>query len=318
MPRRQPEQHGPAKPRVSSPTTSRSRGSPPGSSQRGISPNTMRRARDRIPGQPQLREHPVDTVRTLADLVEEQHASCWRIERVTECRATRPTGSACRRPACRPPLPSRSISSCGCAISPDRLRRAQAAKERVAIVAGLAARQPPFDHRPVKRDDAAGQRQPGQQRRVVAVADERLGRPGEYRRIEQRQQLHAAIAAAHGDERGDRRDRPMRVGMPRRGSAGVPASIAALRSNTDVVVDRFEPERAKLGDAGLELVARKALAGATTATRSPGRSARGFRMLARRTSPSRRPRPGARRAPSTARRAAPDSGCGRGGEEIAP
>ena len=69
--------------------------------------------------------------------------------------------------------------ACGCAISPSRFGPAQTRCERVAIVAGRALRQPALEHRPVERDDAAARRQPREQGRVVAVADEGLRVPAD-------------------------------------------------------------------------------------------------------------------------------------------
>ena len=119
-------------------------------------------ARARSAAQPELRQHAVDAIRTLADFVEEQDAAirAGRTRRASP--ATPSAASACRRPAFLPLRPAFRISSRGCVISPAGSARQRQRAERVAIVPGLPARQPAFDHRPVKRHDAALKRQPGQ------------------------------------------------------------------------------------------------------------------------------------------------------------
>ena len=117
------------------------------------------------------------------------------------------------------------------------------------------------------------QRQPGQDRGVVAVADERLRRCAKIRRFEQRQQLHAAVAAAHGDQRGDGRIASTRRSKAAALQVGGAGQVALSPSKTLSSKHRLEPERPQLGDAGVESLARERAGGATTAMRSPGRSA---------------------------------------------
>ncbi len=153
--------------------------------------------------------------------------------------------------------------------------------------------------------------QPRQERRVVAVADERLRRPRRIRlAIEQRQQLDAAVAAADGDERRDRRVRPGRAAGRRATSAG-PARYAR-RSNTLSSYTGSNPSARSSATPASNSSRANGLAGATTATRSPG-AARAASACARRTAPFRRRRPGARRARAAARSAVPVSGRGGGG-----
>ena len=59
--------------------------------------------------------------------------------------------------------PGRMVSSDGADLS-ERHRLRHAAQKGVAVVAGRAAREAAFDHRPVKRHQAARLRQPDQQR----------------------------------------------------------------------------------------------------------------------------------------------------------
>ena len=84
-------------------------------------------------------------------------------------------------------------------------------------------------------------------------------------RVEQRQQLDAAVSAAHGDHRVDVRASPARRDQRARAGCGVPATIAAALEHA-IVEHRLEAEPPQLGDAGVELVARSnGLAGATSA-----------------------------------------------------
>ena len=107
----------------------------------------------------------------------------------------------------------------------------------------------------MKRDDAAVVREPRQQRRIVAVADEGFGCAADLVAIEIRQELDAAVASAHGDERTHRRIAPgadERVRPQRRLTGGIP------RPREDAfVVDRLIPEAAQFGHTGVELVTRK-------------------------------------------------------------
>ena len=103
-----------------------------------------------------------------------------------------PTSMPAASPGC-------STSTCGCEISPAGSARHRHARERVAIVARLPAREAPFEHRAVERRrcrTCSGQ--PREQRGVVAVADERLRR---------RRQMSSARAAAAGARCRSRRGR---------------------------------------------------------------------------------------------------------------
>ena len=111
-----------------------------------------RAARAEQAGLPQLRDHPIEPVRTLADFVEEQHVARRRRRTRTACRATPAAASACRRAACPRASPGRSVSSAGGASSPIGSRRHNARSNEIAIVARVAAAQPAGQHRPVKRD----------------------------------------------------------------------------------------------------------------------------------------------------------------------
>src|SRR5439155_1561072 len=68
--------------------------------------------------------------------------------------------------------------------------------ERLHVVAGGAATETAREHRPVKRDHAAADRQKSQERRQIAVPDQRFRRPPDLVAVEQRQHLRAAVAAA--------------------------------------------------------------------------------------------------------------------------
>ena len=85
-----------------------------------------------------------------------------------------------------------------------------------------------------------------QERREIAVANERLARPPHLVDVEQRQDLRAAEAAADRDERRDRLVAPRRtqgLGAHRRR----PREIA-LAGKHRIVVNRFEAEPPKLLD----------------------------------------------------------------------
>ena len=99
------------------------------------------------------------------------------------------------------PRPARSTSSPR-ARARGRRRRPISAQKRALVVAGGAARQTAFEHRAVQRVMPQPQCQPREQRRVVAVADEQLRRARRApARSQERQHLHAAVAAAHGNQR---------------------------------------------------------------------------------------------------------------------
>ena len=121
------------------------------------------------------------------------------------------------------------------------------------VVSG-AAGEAAFEHRPVKRGDPALTGQPRQQRRVVAVADEQLRMPRDLCAIEQRQQVHAAIPAAHRQQRGHGRIDPV-SGKGSRPNLRRPGKVAGLLSKDGVIEHRHEPEPLDFGNAARELVA---------------------------------------------------------------
>src|SRR5262249_47424782 len=138
---------------------------------------------------------------------------------------------------------------------PRRVGRSERAGERLRIVAGRPFREPSFDHRSVERDHAALSGEPRQQRGVVAVADEGLRRAADLVPIEPWEDLDAAVAAAEGDERADRRIGPG-LTERRRADEGFAGGIARAREDR-LVVHRLVTEASQLGDAGVELEARE-------------------------------------------------------------
>ena len=156
---------------------------PPGSSHPGKSPNTMRRGACEHAGQPQLRPQPVEPVRPLVHVLEEQHAALGRIER--ERRAQRRGQlrevAAEERPARlarrRAPRVAGEVSS------PSGVGRGEGADQRAPrSYAPTPPLQPAGDGRPVERDEAARHGDERQQRREVAVADDRLAGVAHERR----------------------------------------------------------------------------------------------------------------------------------------
>ena len=78
---------------------------------------------------------------------------------------------------------------------------------------------------------------------------------------------------------GNRRDRPTRVANAAARDVRRRPRRSRVRAKTRLVVDRLEAEPPQLGDAARRTRrAMNGLAGATTARRSPGRSARGLRI----------------------------------------
>ena len=163
----------------------------------------------------------------------------------------------------------------------------------------------------MKRHDAARLVQPGQQRRVVAVADERLWCAGEDLGIEQRQQVDAAVAAAGRDKRRDRRVRPGAPGTPPRATRRC-RPHSERRSNTLSSNTGSKPSARSSASAGVEFVAREGAGGCDDGDAIAASEARAACACARRTSPFRPQPPGARRARagSAARRPSADSGRG--------
>ena len=90
-----------------------------------------------------------------------------------------------------------------------------------------------------------------EERRHVAVADEDLGGPLHQGRVQKRQELRAAVAAAHRHERRNRRIVPRVVDG--RGAHGGLAGDVALSRKDALVVDRFEAKAFELDDPGVEL-----------------------------------------------------------------
>ena len=164
---------GPGKSANSSAITARAVGSPDGSSHLGSSPMTTAEARASRPGLPQLRHHAIQPVRALADLVEKQHVA--RRRRESERRAER-REELRQRPAEERAgrLPVSNRFEPGRRELAHRLAPAERGHERVRVVALRAAAQPAGEHRAVKRDDVAAEREERQHRRQIAVADERL------------------------------------------------------------------------------------------------------------------------------------------------
>ena len=275
-----------------------------GSSHRGNSPMTTAAARAEQPGLPQLRHHAIQPVRALGHFVEEQDVTRRRIERERRAERGEQLRERSAQQRCRPPRRAESSRAAGAIMRRRSARACRPASNDVAVVAGRAARQTAVEHRPVKRDDAAADRQAGQHRRDVAVADERLGRTPHVCRD------RAAAAAARCRSRRARAIRPAIDGSAhaarkRRRAHGRRARDVSAAREDSLVVHGLESERC-----GSRQRRRRTprgvngLAGATTAMRSPAASARGF-AHAQRSAPSRRRPPDARRGRGCARSARP-------------
>ncbi len=119
--------------------------------------------------------------------------------------------------------------------------------------AGRAALEAAGHSRAVERDDAAAAADERQQRRQVAVADERLARTPNVRGVQPRQHLNAAVAAADSHDRVHRiiAERGANRRGPRLGCAGDEAVAVEHRR----LEDRLEAETPEFGDAGFELLA---------------------------------------------------------------
>ena len=114
----------------------------------------MAEARASRPAQSQLREHPIQPIRPLRHVVEEQDRAGRGIERVR--RAER-RDQLRQRPAnqhaaglARP----HGLEAIVVDLS-NRRRQRHAAQKGVAVVARCSPREAAFDHRPVKRHQAA-------------------------------------------------------------------------------------------------------------------------------------------------------------------
>src|SRR5204863_6163778 len=123
--------------------------------------------------------------------------------------------------------------------------------QRVAIVAGFAPGEPSDQHGSVEGDQAAARREKIQYGCEIAVADEGLSCATHLLRVEQRQQLSAAVAAPNADDAGNRRIAPC---LPKRSGADLHRSgQVALPLEYRVVVDRLESKADDFGNAGVEL-----------------------------------------------------------------
>ena len=104
-------------------------------------------------------------------------------------------------PAASPLL---NVSSAGRVQLAKRLRLVNARRNVSRSYASMPPPEPPVEHRPMERNDPAARREIGQHRREIAVADERFRRRSEILLLEVWKQVHAAVTAAHGDERAHR------------------------------------------------------------------------------------------------------------------
>ena len=302
--RGKPEQHRPGKVREQiRDDRARARTAVAGSSQRGSSPNTTAGARGEQAGEPQLRQHAIEPIRTLGDFVDEQHVPVRRIEGERRAERRQELGQRAADQRCRRLRRDAASRAADASIArPARRASARARTMSRSYAASPRARRPssigPWNdttpQRVVSHDE---------ERRVVAVADERLGRAPHLGRH------RAAAAAARCRSRRGRRSaraidgsRPgaLERGRADRGVAGHVARGARRRS-------RRRPARARADAAPRRPASNssraKGLAGATTAMRSPGRKRARLAACATRTSPSRRRPPDARRG--RGRRAAP-------------
>ena len=269
-----PNSTGPGNPAATSSMTSRAVTAPPGSSQRGNWPKTIADARREPAAQAQLRQHAVQPVRPLAHFVDEAARGPPAAGIRTASRATRAAASACRRTSGPAGLAGAERSRARRATARPSGSVAQAAQER----RGDRRRRSPSRSRPsiigpCTRRQADVARRETRGGRDVAVADERRARPTDRDRRRAaaasrrcrsrraprstastsvaRQRAHQRRGAGlrrAGDEsrRGRRRARRRPARDPSRRSSATPASNSA-RSN--------------------------GLAGATSATRLPGRPA---------------------------------------------
>ena len=116
-------------------------------------------------------------------------------------------------------------------------------------------------------------------RREIAVADERLAGGARLLAIEQRQQLPAAVSAAHAEQTLDGRIAPgltnrRRPQLRRTGDISLPREYR-------VVVHRFEAETPDLLDPLVELVAVERAGGRDDGEAIAGARARGFNISRR-------------------------------------
>src|SRR5207245_9067947 len=150
-----------------------------------------------------LRHHSMEPIRPLADLIEKQDVAGRRIER--ERRADR------RQYLRQRPAEERSGGfahtnrlEAGRRQLAHRLAVAHRRDERMTIVSGCAATESSRQHRTVERDELAADREKCEQRREIAVSDERLPRAACLIAIEERQQLDAAVPATDANHTGYR------------------------------------------------------------------------------------------------------------------
>jgi hypothetical protein len=107
----------------------------------------------------------------------------------------------------------------------------------------------------MKRHDTAPEHLKVEQRRDVAVPDERLAGSRRRGSVQQWQELRAAVPATRGDQRGNRRIDPRTVNR-RRAELGR-ASQVSLAGEDRVVVHGVETEPTQLFNPALELIAVK-------------------------------------------------------------
>src|SRR5262249_43030991 len=134
-----------------------------------------------------------------------------------------------------------------------RLEAAERALERIGIVPLGAASQAPREHRTMKGDELAVEREIAEDCREVAVADERFARTLRQLAVEQGQNLRAAVAAADADHAGDRWIVPRGVNGP--GAHLRRAGHVALALEHRFVVHRLEPQIPDFIDAAIEFLA---------------------------------------------------------------
>ena len=128
------------------------------------------------------------------------------------------------------------------------------ARTKVAPVeARVAAGNLSGEHRPVEGHQAALVRAEGQQRRQVAVSDDRLARGTHQVRIEQRQQLHATVSAPRAHDPGDRPGPPAHAESAVARTCGVPASYR-VHVEDRLVVHRARTPGPAVRETRLELL----------------------------------------------------------------
>ncbi len=244
-----PNSTGPGKSRTRAARVSLPRTCPSGSSQPGKFAEDDRARTRHDPREAQLGPQPVDAIRALVHVLEEQHAPAWRAE-------------GKRRPERRGQL-----GEVAAVDRPERLARLQdldpwrpefserfvpgnRPKQRMPVVGGRAPLQPAGDGGAVEGGQAAGARHEREQRGQVAVADDRFARLPDGGRVEQRQDVDAAIPATRRHHCADRtvRERGADGGRARfRGAGDVGLAVEHRR-----LEDRLEAEPAEFGQPRLQ------------------------------------------------------------------